>query len=163
MRELYYVYSTTNLSKNYGVLQLVGRVSFVYPDGLVGLVREYDRSVVFISNGADDECGVRKQPIVVVRCPLDKHSRSRPERGHGPSKAGCTSRSVRTPSFTRKRCSGSLLRQSHSDGKPLQLLEKSSASPDHSRPARQFLSSHRQSYRASLCFRSRWARSSLRP
>ncbi len=41
---------------------------------LVGLVREYDRSVVFISNGADDECGVRKQPIVVVRCPLDKRT-----------------------------------------------------------------------------------------
>lgn len=38
------------------------------------MVREYDRAVVFISNGADDECCVRKQPIAAVQCPLDKRN-----------------------------------------------------------------------------------------
>ena len=32
---------------------------------------KYGSSVVFISTGADDECGFRKQEIAVVRCPLD--------------------------------------------------------------------------------------------
>ena len=38
------------------------------------IIDEYDESVVFIGNGADDEYGVRRQPIAVVRCPLDKQS-----------------------------------------------------------------------------------------
>jgi hypothetical protein len=37
-------------------------------------VQEYERPVSFISNGTDDECGVRKQPIAVVRCLLDKRN-----------------------------------------------------------------------------------------
>lgn len=37
---------------------------------------KYGSSVVFISTGADDECGFRKQEIAVVRCPLDNRSRS---------------------------------------------------------------------------------------
>ena len=135
----------------------------VDPDWLMGLVQNYGSSVVIMSKGVDDECVVRKQTTPSVQCLLDKHSRSRPERRNCLLKTGCASRSLRTLTFTSKRCSGSLLQKSHSDGKPQQLLEKSSASPDHSRPARQFLSSHRQSCRASLCFRSRWARSSLRP
>lgn len=32
---------------------------------------KYGSSVVFISTGADDECGFRKQEIAVVRSPLD--------------------------------------------------------------------------------------------
>jgi len=38
-----YAYSTTNLSKNYGVLQLVGRVTFVcahWPHRLVGAAQK---------------------------------------------------------------------------------------------------------------------------
>ena len=41
MRELYYIYSTTDLSKNSGILQLTERVTFVrahWPDELEGPV-----------------------------------------------------------------------------------------------------------------------------
>ena len=33
---------------------------------------KYGRLVIFISYGADDECGVRKQTIAVIRCLRDK-------------------------------------------------------------------------------------------
>ena len=37
-------------------------------------VQEHERSVSFVSNRTDDECGVRKQPIAVVQYLLDKHN-----------------------------------------------------------------------------------------
>ena len=37
-------------------------------------VQEHERSVSFISNRTDDECSVRKQPIAVVHCLLDKRN-----------------------------------------------------------------------------------------
>ncbi len=42
---------------------------------LVGLVQKYGISVVFISNGTDDECGVRK-PLGGASLPMNRDSYS---------------------------------------------------------------------------------------